>query len=259
MGERIRYVPGTFCWVDLLTSDVPAASGFYGTLLGWEAETIPIDDDRCYTMQRIRGKTVASIVPPPPVAETVPPHWNSYVAVDALDETVEGARELGARVLIEPSDVGESGRLAMVADPTGAVVSFWEAGEHIGAQLVNEPGCLCWNDLATTDVDAAAHFYGELLGWTAHFVEGAPYAILTNAGNRNGGLRALTDAEREQGIPSHWLPYFNAGELEPALEEAGTLGGGTLAGPTEMPAGRIAVARDPQGAVFALWEGEVDP
>jgi uncharacterized protein len=145
----------------------------------------------------------------------------------------------------------------VIQDPQGAFFEIWEPRSHFGAAIVNEPGALCWNELSTPDPDAAARFYGDLFGWSTQELEGAGQRYLAiRVGERgNGGIRPLDPPQ----VPPNWLVYFAASELEPALERIDELGGTTIVGPVDIPMGRFAVTADPQGAVFALWEGELEP
>jgi uncharacterized protein len=182
--------------------------------------------------------------------------------VASADEAAERVKELGGGVHAGPFDVGEAGRMAVVADPTGAMFGIWEAGETIGAGRVNDYGCLTWNELATNDVDAASAFYSGLFGWNIvkGDAEGGPgYWVIEHAGGaegQNGGVRELTP--EEQGIPPNWIPYLGAESADEQLAEAEKLGGGALMPPMDVPAGRFAALRDPQGAVFCVFEGHLD-
>jgi uncharacterized protein len=162
MGERTSHAPGTFSWVDLATTDAAGAKEFYGELFGWVAEDMP-GEAGTYTMFRLDAKDVAACFAQ---GDGAPPHWNSYVTVEDVDASMEMAAELGGSVLMPAGDIEGIGRMAVIADPTGAAVALWEPRGHIGAGLVNAPGALCWNDLGTTDPDAAWAFYRELFGWT---------------------------------------------------------------------------------------------
>jgi uncharacterized protein len=253
MGERESYAPGAFCWVDLATTDAEGAKAFYGRLFGWVGEDMPAGDSATYTMLRLRGLDVAALYEQGQDERDagIPPHWSSYVSVVDVDEVAARVEGLGGRLLTGPFDVFDSGRMAVVQDPTGAMVSLWQAGRHIGARLVNDPGCLTWNDLATPDPAAAGAFYRELLGW--EMAEQAPgYATISNEGAPNGGIRRDTD------LPPHWLPYFTTESVEQTAAAAREAGGQVLAEGMEVPAGRIGVMLDPQGAPFAVFEGEVD-
>ena len=253
MGERESYAPGTFCWVDLATTDAAAAKAFYERLFGWEGEDMPVGDGATYTMLRLGGRDVAALYEQGAEEREagIPPHWSSYVSVVDVDEVAARVEGLGGRLLAEPFDVLDSGRMAVVQDPTGAMVSLWQAGRHIGARLVNDPGCLTWNDLATPDPDAAAAFYAALFGWEVAQV--APeYSTIANEGRANGGIRPETE------LPPHWLPYFTTESLERTAATAAELGGQALAELLELPGGRVVPILDPHGAPFAVFEGEVD-
>jgi predicted enzyme related to lactoylglutathione lyase len=259
MGERTRYEPGTFSWVDLTTADQTAAKAFYGELLGWEHEDLPVGDGVVYSMMRVGGRDVAAISPQPEQqrAAGVPPLWNSYITVEDADATAARAKELGATVHAPAFDVMEAGRMAVIQDPQGAHFLLWQPRGHIGAGLVNAPGALVWNELASPDLDASSAFYGGLFGWTvAPFEAGpTPYLSIKNGEANNGGMRELTP----DGSPPHWLVYFGVADLDAALETVSRLGGNKLMGPQDIQIARIAVVRDPQGAVFALYAGELEP
>jgi predicted enzyme related to lactoylglutathione lyase len=168
IGEVERYPDGSFCWIDLGTTDVEGAKAFYGGLLGWQFEDLPAPEGS-YTMCRLRGRDVAGIHRH---AEEEGTGWSSNVSVGDLDRATARARELGAEVLAEPFEVPGAGRTAVLRDPAGAVVSLWQAGGHAGAGLVNEVGAWSWNELVTPDLDRARAFYGELVGWTSEDVPG---------------------------------------------------------------------------------------
>jgi uncharacterized protein len=259
MGERTRYTPGTFSWADLTTPDPEAAKTFYAALLGWELTDMPVGDDAVYSMAAIDGKWVGAISPQPQQQRDagVPPIWNSYITVEDVDATADRAKELGATMHAPPFDVMQAGRTAVIQDPQGAYVLLWQPNEHIGAGLVNAPGALSWNELGTPDIDAAAAFYGELLGWTTTPMDGAepPYLVISNAdGHSNGGIRPPAPP----GTPPFWLVYFATADIEASVATATELGGAALVGVTDIGIAKIAVLADPQGGVFALYDGALD-
>ena len=260
MGERTRYEPGTFSWVDLSTTDPDAAKAFYGGLFGWEAHDMPAGAAGTYTMLRLDGDDVAALSAQSEQERSLglPPHWNSYVTVEDVDASAARAQALGATVLAGPFDVLRAGRMAVVRDPTGAVLSLWQPGEHIGARRVNDLGCLCWNDLMTDDTRAAAEFYTALFGWAVETFSGgeATYTIWKVGDRSNGGMLELT--EQHGGAPPHWLPYFTVESCDAFTQTVEASGGAGLAGPMDVPVGRIAAAQDPQGAAFAVFEGQTD-
>jgi uncharacterized protein len=245
MGERTSHAPGTFSWSELAAGDAGAAKSFYTAVLGWEYDDNPIPGGQVYTIAKRDGKAVAALFD-----SEQPPHWNCYVTVASVDDTTRRAGELGAHVVAEPFDVMDAGRMAVIADPTGAALCLWEARTNIGAELVNTPGALTWNDLLTPDADKAAEFYGGLFGWTVEEIPDAMgYRVIRNGGRMNGGMFPAADG------PVAWMPYFGHEDVERLLGEIAGLGGTVHNGPVQMPQGTIAVLGDPQGAVFAVWTG----
>jgi len=263
MGKRERYVPGAFCAVDLATTDPDGAKRFYGELFGWEAEDVSPGEGMTYTILRLDGDPVAGLFEQPAKSREAGamPHWISYVTVEDADATARRAGELGGTVVQEPFDILDVGRMAAVEDPTGSGVAVWQAGTYPGAARVNEPGCLTWNELATNDTGAALEFYGELFGWSTREMDtggGPPYVVIRVGERSNGGARPLSPEEEQAGIPPYWFPYFAVESLEDTFDRGQRLGVGRVLGPLEMPAGRIGVMRDPQGATFGLWDGELE-
>jgi predicted enzyme related to lactoylglutathione lyase len=262
MGERTEYTPGTFCWVELTTTDQDAAKAFYGELLGWEADDRPVGDGGyVYSMMQVAGKQVGAIATQPDQQREsgVPPMWNSYISVADADATAERAKELGATVHAPPFDVMDVGRMAVIQDPQGAFFEIWQPKAHFGASLVNAPGALVWNELGSPDLDASSAFYGALFGWTVAPFEsggsGEPYLSIKNGEANNGGIRPLP----QPGPPPHWLAYFGVEDLDAALAKLQELGGTVHAGPIDIRIAKIAVVGDPQGAMFALYAGELEP
>lgn len=259
MGERTQYTPGTFCWADLTTTDQDAAKAFYGGLLGWEAEDMPVGEGAFYSMMRLEGKDVAAIAPQPQQQRDagVPPVWNSYVSVQSADATAERAKELGATVHAPAFDVMEAGRMAVLQDPQGAYVMAWEPKGHFGAKLVNAPGALVWNELASPDLDASSAFHSQLWGWEISPFEGSPmrYLSIKNKGASNGGIREAMPPE----TPPHWLVYFGVEDIDAALAKAQELGGTKIDGPIDIQMAKIGIVQDPQGAFLALYAGELEP
>jgi predicted enzyme related to lactoylglutathione lyase len=254
MGERTSYTPGTFNWVDLNTDDQEGAKAFYGALLKWQYEDIPIGEGMVYSMAKIDGHSVAALGPLQ--GEGMPPHWNCYVSVEDADASAARAAELGATLLAEPFDVFEAGRMAAFADPQGAVLSVWQAKDNIGAGLVNAPGALSWNDLITPDVEASAAFYSALFGWEISEVEGSQgqYWSIVNAGRPNGGLMPMPPG----GHPA-WNLYFACEDVDATVAQAGELGARTIMPATDVPnGGRFAILGDPSNAVFSVVSGAMD-
>ena len=263
MQEAPEYKPGTFCWVELGTTDSAAARNFYTQLFGWDYEDHPMGPDGVYTMLRLGGKEVGALyeLRPDMKAQGIPPHWLSYVSIADVDETAEKAKAEGGTLLQAPFDVMTVGRMAIVQDPTGAVFALWQAREHKGAQLYNAPGSFCWNELATSDTQKAGDFYSSLFGWTKEKMPSSPveYTIFKNGDRSAGGMYKITP---EMGpIPPHWLVYFAVDDCDAKVDKAKELGA-TVMKPAEdiPPVGRFAILIDPQGAPFSIIKLErADP
>lgn len=263
MGERTHYEPGTFCWTDLATTDPEGAKAFYGGLFGWEAEDMPAGDAGTYTMLKVGGDEVCALYELEAERREmgIPSHWLSHVSVEDAGATAARAEELGGTSFGGAFNVMDAGRMAVVQDPAGAVLAAWEPGAHVGAQRVNDVGCMTWNELQSSEPERAASFYSDLFGWETepHESEGrVAYVTIQNSGSINGGVMPMTEAHGD--APPHWLPYFTVASCDYATAKARELGGRVMAGPIDLPqqTGRIAVVMDPQGAAFAVFEGETD-
>jgi uncharacterized protein len=253
MGERTSYAPGTFSWTELVTSDADAAKAFYTSAFGWEYRDNPIPDGSVYSTALRDGRDVAALY-----ASDQPPHWNCYVTVASVDEAAARAKELGGNVLAEPFDVMDVGRMSTIQDPTGAVLCLWEARTSIGAEIVNGPNALSVTQLNTSDTEAAERFYSELFGWRFESVGDAetPYWGIYRGESMNAGMMPLPDGSP---APSHWLVYFGSEDVDASAETIRSRGGTMMVEPMDVPpAGRILVAQDPQGAIFALFAGRFD-
>jgi predicted enzyme related to lactoylglutathione lyase len=247
-----RYAPGTFCWADLGTPDAPAATRFYSALFGWTAEDRPMGPEAFYTMFQLDGRPVAALYPQEP-AHQGPPHWLSYLTVSSANDSAARAASLGGTVLMEPFDVLDVGRMAMLQDPTGAVVALWEPRRHAGAGVVREASAMCWNELGTTDTRRAGEFYASLVGWSAESRSMGAYSYTTFSadGETRGGM--MTIAPSLGRVPPHWLVYFAVRDCEGTAALCQSLGGAVRVPPSDVPdVGRFAVLADPQGAVFAV-------
>jgi uncharacterized protein len=254
MGQRESYAPGTFCWADLGTTDADAAKAFYTRVFGWEAVDTEVGDAGTYTTFKLDGRDVAAMYEMDEEQRgALAPHWSSYVSVEDVDALAPRVRELGGEVLAEPFDVMQAGRTAALRDPTGATLHLWQPREQLGAGRVNDPGCMVWNELASPDPARARDFFAELLGWTVE-PEESGYGVIKLNGAINGGMRPPQDGE-----PTHWLVYFTVASVDETVAAIREAGGTVIAGPMDTPVGRVAAVGDPQGAVFALFEGEVDP
>jgi uncharacterized protein len=259
MQEVPEYKPGTFCWVELGTSDAGAAKDFYTALFGWDYEDHPMGEHGVYTIFKLNGKDVAAsyALMPEQKEHGVPPHWLSYISVASADDTAAQAAAAGATLLKEPFDVFTLGRMAVVQDPTGAVFAIWEAKDQQGLGIYNVPNTLCWNELLTTDTDKAGDFYANLFGWNKEQF-GGDYTIFKNGDRGAGGMFKISP---EMGpMPPNWTVYFAVDDCDAMAQKTAELGGSVLKAPEDIPTiGRYAVLQDPQSAVFAIIKPEPQP
>ncbi len=253
MAERESYAHGTPSWIDLSTTDPASAQQFYGAIFGWQFESNPTDQGGEYIMANKGGKSAAGMMQQAPEQAEMglPSMWNTYVTVNDVEATVAQAEQAGGSVMMPPMQVMESGRMAVIGDPTGAAICLWEAGEHIGAEVVNEHGALVWNECQTPDVETAAKFYGELFGWGTDEMdmgEQGTYTVFTlNSEGIAGGMNPPAE-----GVPPHWSTVFAVDDADACVEAARQAGGMIIAEPFDLPIGRQAVMADPQGAVFQV-------
>ncbi len=254
MSERTSYAPGTPCWVDLGTPDIEAAVDFYGGLFGWDVpETETAEQTGGYRQAMLRGKPVAGVMPL--MQEGQPPAWSSYVSVDDADATAAKVTDAGGTVIAEPMEVLDLGKMAVFADPTGAVFGIWQPGTFIGAEIVTEPGALSWNELNTRDPGSAKAFYGAVFGWGFEdndMGEMGTYTTLKLGDDMVGGMLDMGPRGVPEQVPAHWQVYFAVEDTDATVEQAKGAGGSVMVEPMVVPAGRFAILTDPHGASFAV-------
>jgi len=256
------YPNGVFCWVDLATTDTEAAKAFYASLFGWEHEDLPTDVGVPYTMFRIEGKNVAALsaMRPEIQAQGVPSYWSSYVKHDDVDAVAARITEAGGVVTSPPCDIMDSGRMLFAHDPTGAAFGVWQPAGHIGADLVNMPNTLVWNELQTRDSAAAKPFYSAVFDWTYGSAPGG-YILCQTDGRTQAGIIQM-DENWSKDVPNNWGVYFMVTDLAASVAKAAELGGSIMVPPTSAgEMGNFAVIQDPQGGVFTImqFDGPVDP
>ncbi|WP_066949002.1 VOC family protein [Streptomyces lushanensis] len=247
------YEPGTPCWIDLMVPDQQAALDFYRDLFGWQGAPGSAAFGG-YATCTLRGKAVAGIMtamspddqPPPP------PSWTTYFASADATATQSAISAHGGTVLAPVMDVGDLGRMLIAADPQGAVFGVWQAAEFAGARLVNEPGSLIWNQLSTSDPEAAGTFYRAALGLDVGPMPDMPEFTGLQVGGRTvGGLQGMENLP--EGIPPHWLVHFAVDDTDSTVDALVRAGGSVMVPAFDMEkVGRMAILQDPQGAVFAV-------
>jgi predicted enzyme related to lactoylglutathione lyase len=271
MLERDGYLPGVPCWIDTSQPDPDAAVAFYGGLFGWEfQDAMPPGSAGQYFIARLNGGDVAAVGSQPDGAPATAT-WNTYVWVDSADETASKVVDAGGRVVMEPFDVMNAGRMAVFTDPEGATFCVWQAKEHKGARIVNEPGSLNFNGLNTRDPERAKSFYSSVFGWETldlgggagmwrlpgygDFLERSDPGLrerMSQAGAPEGfedvvaALNPLADDQPE--VPAHWSVTFAVEDADATAERATELGGQVVVPPFDAPWVRMTVIADPQGA-----------
>jgi predicted enzyme related to lactoylglutathione lyase len=242
-------VTGGPCWTELGTSDLEAAKRFYSDVFGWRPETDPRQEAGGYTVAHIGDAAVAALTPL--FQESQPVAWNVSFAVTDADATAARIRAAGGTLLMEPIDVFDIGRFTVALDPGGAAFQMWQARTFPGAGLFNAPGALGWVELLTRAPERAETFYTTVFGWTvrpsAHYpqwgIDGADF----------GGMMTM-DEKFPPEVSPHWLPYFAVADVDTTAATVTAAGGTVLMEPTSMAdVRRIAVLRDPQGAVFGVY------
>jgi len=250
-----EFPPGTPLWVDLASPDTDESAAFYSGLFGWEAgEPGPVEETSGYRMFTLDGRAVAGLIPI--MSEGVPPSWTSYFSVADAEATATAVKAAGGGVVVEPMDVHALGRMAIFADPAGAVFGVWQPGSFRGADLVGEPGSLTWNEVITTDLASAKAFYPAVFGWEAgRGPEEIPdeYVVWMLGGRPVGGAMQFNQYMPE-GIPPYWGVCFAVADADATVARAQALGAAVDMPVTGMSVGRFAVLRDPHGAGFSIME-----
>ena len=268
MSERDGYQPSVPCWVATVHADPEATVGFYTELFGWEAEDVmPADAPARYFMCKLRGRDVAAVGGPLLEGAPLAPAWCTYIWVDSADDTAAKVTDAGGIVVLEPFDLLDASRMAVVADPAGAEFGLWQPGAHKGAQLVNDPGAWAMSQLNTNNTEGAKAFYGAVLGWetdTFDMVEGeiTLWRVPGCVGGEPeqpvsrevvGVMAPMRGARFPADATAHWSVNFWVDDADDAISvRAVQLGGKAVVSPYDAPGFREAVLADPQGASFSV-------
>ncbi len=242
-----RWPDGTPGWVDLMVPDQAKAVAFYSGLFGWDVHRGG-EETGFYGMAELQGRPVAGIGQTPP-GQDIPPFWTTYLAVSDVDRTAASITEAGGRIVMPVMDVMKEGRMAVAADPAGAVFGLWEAGDHIGTQVTAAPGTLAWNECMSRDHPAAKAFYEEVFGYGFQDLssDDFTYAVVLIDGRPVGGLGAVP-AE----VPSYWSAYFWVADADASGARVTELGGTVEGKPFDSPYGRQLRVTDDQGVPFMV-------
>ncbi|KOV95463.1 VOC family protein [Streptomyces sp. NRRL B-3648] len=255
-----RFVNGAPNWIDVGSPDIDGATSFYGGLFGWEFRSAGPDAGG-YGFFQLDGRTVAGGMQTGPGQG--PPAWTVYFRSDDAQATAEAAEQAHGRVLFQPTDVMDQGRMAVLADQAVVRFGIWQPGRTRGVDVAGEPGALCWTELYTPDIAAAAAFYRRVLGLETSGVPfpGGTYTCVNaegaGEGEMFGGMVPLADAPDEQEAGAYWLPYFEVTDTDAVVEQAQRLGGTVRMPATTLEGvGRMAKLADPYGVRFAVIRSE---
>ena len=258
MANIEKHTPGNFSWIELATTDQTAANNFYSKIVGWSFNDYPMGPKEVYTIFQVAGRDAAAgcSLRLDQLSHGVPPLWNLFVAVESADATAARAEQVGGKVLAPPFDVFDSGRMAVLQDPTGASLCIWQANKHPGTGITGTDGTLCWADLNTRDRDRAAEFYSALFGWQMMKEDEEAehnYWHIKNGEEFIGGIPPASYLQ--PGTPAHWMAYFLVSNCDTTAAEAKNLGATIYMPPTDFEdVGRISIMADPQGAAFAIFK-----
>ena len=252
-----KHAPGSFCWIELATTDQVAAKTFYSSLFGWTANDFPMGPNDLYTIFKLEGRDAAAgyTLRPDDRAKGVPPHWMLYIQVESADDAAAKAEKLGAKVLAPAFDVMDVGRMTVLQDPTGAIFVAWQSKGHSGIGIAGVPGTLCWADLSTPDPDRGKEFYSALFGWKIEVGENdkSGYMHIQNGDTLIGGIPPAQF--RNPNAPPHWMIYIQVSDVDATTAQAKSQGGKAYMEPSSMEGvGRLAIIADPQGAAFAIFK-----
>ena len=255
MPAMTSFEHGAPCWADLATSEPSRAKAFYSTLFGWTYRDNDMGNGQSYSMAQLNGVDAGAIYGQGAneIEQSISPRWNTYINVDDVDAAAARVVPAGGTLMMDPFDVFDVGRMALIFDPTGAVVALWQFTGQSAERVVNEPGAMTWNELSTRDTDVAARFYEELLGWHSHAEDmgGFDYTVFhITHDHPAGGMMKLDEAAA--GVRPHWVVYFAVEDCDATTALAAGNGGKVVVPPTDIPPGRFAILSDPQGAVFAV-------
>jgi predicted enzyme related to lactoylglutathione lyase len=273
MPERDGFPAGVPAWIEIDPPDPAAAAEFYAGLFGWHFENRMPSGSPPYLVARLEGRLVAAVGTADSPAPS--PAWITYIGVDDADATAEKVRDAGGSVLTEPTDIGDAGRAATCADPSGARFRIWQPGTIRGAQAVNAPGAWNFSELHARDVDAARVFYGEVFGWETDKVDmGAIAGTMIRLPGYADFLEQFDPGIRqrhadfgappgfsecvgwmhplEAGEEPHWSVTFSVADADAVADSARSLGGTVVVEPFDLPMVRSAVVRDPWGARFSV-------
>jgi predicted enzyme related to lactoylglutathione lyase len=228
---------GQFCWIDMVSPDLAKTRKFWGKVLGWTYDDSPMPGGT-YSMIRVGNSTIGGLTDlnMPNMPKAMPPHVGAYVCVDDADAMARKAESLGGRVITPAFDVMTYGRMAVIADPAGGMLSLWEPLDHKGTDVdAAAHGAPSWYELISTDIEQAGHFYADLFDWdiTAMDMGDFDYVLFKHGKDQIAGMMPVLDHMGP--MPSHWSVYFTVSDCDAATRRARDAGGIVFREPYDIP------------------------
>jgi len=257
MSSIHQFLPGNFCWADLFCKNIDAAAEFYSAVFGWKLQHTEKDPiNRAVFLRSEKPVCGIQLMTDRLLQGGIPSHWLSVIAVENIDVVIRNIESLGGKNLVQPTDISATDRRALVQDPTGAVFSLWQTGEHTGASEWNRPNSLCWNELYSNNIEQSLLFYRNLFGWTHSKSVGAigqDYFEFIHDGRSVGGMMEI---RKEWGdMPPCWSVYFSVDNIHGSITNIRKMGGTVEGSPMEIEnVGQFAVVMDPEGAFFSILQ-----
>ena len=257
MAEAKTAVAHKPIWTDLSTSDPAGARDFYAKVFGWKVEVNPDPQYGGYALAKIGGKDVAGIGPKQ--MDEAPTAWTVYIGSADAEDTAKKAQAAGGNVIVPTMAVGDQGKMAIIQDPSGAMLGIWQSQNMTGAQVYDKPNSMGWAELNARGVEKALPFYKKLFGWGEKKTPGQgdnPEYTEFQLGGKSiaGGMEMNPMVPAD--VPSYWMVYFNVDDVDKAFKKVTEAGGKEMLAPQDMPGGRFAIVSDPQGAAFGLLRME---
>jgi len=255
MADTKTSVANTPIWLDLSSSDPAAARDYYSKVFGWKIDVNPDPQYGGYALAKLNGKDVAGMGPKQ--QPEGPSAWMIYIGTDNADEAAKKIAAAGGNVIAPPMQVGPQGRMVVLQDPAGAFLGLWEPGEMKGAQVMQAPNSFAWAELNARGIDKAKPFYQKIFGWSPKKSEvgegNPPYTEFQVKGESIAGGMEMNEMVPAQ-VPSYWMPYFGADDVDKAHQKAVAAGGKEMLPPQDFPGGRFSILQDPEGAAFGLMK-----
>ncbi len=246
MSTTATYTHGKFVWFEHMSPDMARAGEFYNALFGWRTDAVPMGAEP-YPMAMLGSEGIGGYRL---ATGKAPTHWIAFLSVPDVDASFAAVAAQGCRTMLAPTTHGP-GRMAAVADPTGAAFALWQGEQGDRPDAPAPLGGWHWTELWTSDAAAALAFYERTFGFTSSAMPtpGGTYHMLM----KDGIPRAGVMQHPQPGEKSMWLPYVSVADCDATVERAVALGATVCLPAMDMPqVGRFCVLMDPLGAAIGV-------